>query len=59
MVRQTDSRVYSSMKRETLYMTIPKALAQDSACPVKDGDKVTITIDGDRLIIEKKKGGED
>ncbi len=35
------------------YIAVSAKLARDSAFPFEKGDKLAITIDGDRLIVEK------
>jgi hypothetical protein len=45
------SRLFASGTANTLYATIPAQLVTDSQFPFDADDLVTITIDGDRLII--------
>lgn len=38
------------------YIAVSAKLARDSQFPFKKGDKLAITIDGDRLIVERARG---
>lgn len=35
------------------FIYVPTELARDSQFPFKPGEKVTVTIDGKRLVVEK------
>lgn len=51
MVTTHSSRIFRSGDATTLYVTIPAELVSDSQFPFDVDDRVTVTIDGDRLII--------
>lgn len=58
MVLTGKGKVTGHPKARSLYILIPSKIATDSQCPFKRGDYVTITIEGNKVIIEKDKGGE-
>ena len=39
-------------------IVVPRDISKDSAFPYKANERVTITIDGERLIIERIREGE-
>lgn len=39
-----------------IFIYIPKDVAADTAFPFKTGEDVTVTIEGNKLIIEKRAG---
>lgn len=45
------SRLFTSGDATTLYATIPAALVADSQFPFDADDPVTVSIDGDSLVI--------
>jgi antitoxin component of MazEF toxin-antitoxin module len=49
--------VYKHTKGNTLYVSIPSKMAQDSVFPVKEGDQVEIVWDKDleAIVIKPKK----
>ena len=51
MVLQGETRIYTSGSRHSIY--IPSGLINDSAFPFAIGDKLTIRIENDRIIVEK------
>lgn len=51
MTTTQDSRIFASGPATTLYVTIPARLASDSQFPFEVDDDVTITIDGEKLVI--------
>jgi virulence-associated protein VagC len=51
MTTSHPSRLFASGTANTLYATIPAQLVTDSQFPFDADDLVTVTIDGDRLII--------
>ena len=53
MVLKAKSQLIPHKKAKTLYLTIPSAIANDSAFPFKPGQKVKIRIKGKKLIVEK------
>lgn len=54
------SRIFPSGDATTLYVTIPAADLSASQFPFDADDDVTITIDGDRLIMtEANEGGDE
>jgi hypothetical protein len=56
-VLSTEATVYKHTKGNTLYVSIPSKLAQDSAFPIKEGDAVEIEWDQDlkAIVIKPKK----
>lgn len=58
MVTTKPSRIFASGNATTLYVTIPSQIVSDSQFPFEADDEVTITIDGDQLLIshESKEG---
>ena len=56
-VLSTQATVYKHTKGNTLYVSIPSKMAQDSAFPVKEGDQVEIVWDKDleAIVIRPKK----
>ena len=51
-----EAKVFKHGKAQTLYVTIPSAMAQDSAFTIKEGDVVEIKWDKDEdaVIIRRK-----
>lgn len=51
-----EAKIYKHPKAETLYLTIPSKVAQDSAFIFKKGDQVKITFDPEKkaIIVESK-----
>lgn len=45
------SRIFEAGDATTLYVTIPAGIVSDSQFPFTADDAVTVTIDGDRLLI--------
>lgn len=45
------SRLFANGTASTLYVTIPAQLVADSQFPFVIDDPITVTIDGDRLVI--------
>ena len=56
-VLATEATVYKHTKGNTLYVSIPSKMAQDSAFPVKEGDQVEIVWDKslEAIVIRPKK----
>jgi antitoxin component of MazEF toxin-antitoxin module len=56
-VLATEATVYKHTKGNTLYVSIPSKMAQDSAFPIKEGDAVEIVWDKDlgAIVIKAKK----
>ncbi len=56
-VLSTEATVYKHTKGNTLYVSIPSKLAQDSQFPIKEGDEVAIEWDPDQraIVIRPKK----
>jgi antitoxin component of MazEF toxin-antitoxin module len=54
MVTTQHSRIFASGHATTLYVTIPSQIVNDSQFPFEADDEVTITIDGDRLLISRE-----
>lgn len=59
MTTSHQSRVFASGNATTLYVTIPAQIVSDSQFPFKTDDEVTVTIDGDNLLITPTKDGDD
>ena len=57
MVLATEATVYKHTKGNTLYVSIPSKMAQDSAFPIKEGDAVEIVWNPDlkAIVIKPKK----
>lgn len=51
MTLQGKGRVFSSGEAETLYVSIPSAVATDSAFPFEEGETVTVSIEGDEVRV--------
>lgn len=51
MTLQGTGRVFSSGEAETLYVSIPSAVATDSAFPFEEGETVTVSIEGDEVRV--------
>lgn len=51
MTTSHSSRLFASGTASTLYATIPAEIVTDSQFPFEADDAITVTIDGDRLII--------
>jgi hypothetical protein len=54
MVLEGETKIYKSNGRRSIY--IPAGLIHDSAFPFKNGEPLSIWVEGQRVIIEKKKG---
>jgi hypothetical protein len=50
-----ESKVFKHGIAQTLYVSIPAKVASDSKCPIKLGDVVKVTIEGDRMTLEPKR----
>lgn len=48
------SRIFRSGDATTLYVTIPAEVVSDSQFPFDADQAVTVTIDGDELIVSKR-----
>ena len=53
------SRLFASGHANTLYATIPAQVVTDSQFPFEVDDNITVTIEGDRLIITAAVDTED
>lgn len=53
MALKARSKLIPHPTAKTLYLTIPSAIANDSAFPFKPGQKVTILIKGKKLIVDR------
>ena len=51
MVDTHPSRIFASGDATTLYVTIPAQVVADSQFPFEPDDDVSVSIDGNRLII--------
>lgn len=47
------SKLCKNVRAKTLYLTIPASVVDDSAFPFKNGERVTVRIEYERLIVEK------
>jgi hypothetical protein len=56
MVLEGETKIYKSNGRRSLY--IPAGLINDSAFPFKNGEPLSIRVEGERVIIEKAKKGK-
>jgi len=52
MPLEAKSKLFKHKKAETLYLTLPARLSNDSAFPFEAGEEVEIKIKNKRLIIE-------
>lgn len=52
MALQGKGTIYQHVKGK-MYVYIPATVRDDSTFPFKPGEKVTVTIDGDKLIVKK------
>jgi len=43
----------------TVAVRLPKTLVQDSAFPLKVGDKVHVKVDGDKIVIKQMLNNDD
>ncbi len=59
MATTETSRIFKSGDANTLYVTIPAAVASDSQFPFEAEEKVIVEIDGDRLLITRMSGVEE
>jgi hypothetical protein len=55
MTNITKTKIYKVNSRHTIYL--PKDFVSDSTFPFRVGEKLTLRIDGEKIIIEKNKGG--
>ena len=53
MVKENSGRFGMASRGNTGIIYIPADIVKDSTFPLQDGDQVRITIDKDRLIIER------
>lgn len=51
MATSKPSRIFKSGDATTLYLTIPAQIVSDSQFPFESDDRVSVTIDGDRLVV--------
>ena len=58
-MKSGESKLYKHPKAATLYVTIPSDVVKDSTFPFQAGDRVTVEIHGQSLMImfPKKKHG--
>jgi len=52
MALQGKGTIYQHVKGK-MYVYIPATVRDDSTFPFKPGEKVTVSIDGNRLVVEK------
>ena len=55
MVKEGEGTLTPVGRARTRYLVIPAAVASDSAFPFRDGQRVRIAIEGERLVVTKKK----
>ena len=57
-VLASEATVYKHTKGNTLYVSIPSKMAQDSGFPIKEGEKVDIVWNEElkAIVISPKKG---
>ena len=53
MTLKGQSTAFKHGRAATLYLTLPSMLAQDSKCPIKEGDNVEVEIRGEYVIFHK------
>lgn len=54
MALQGKGSIYQHVKGK-MYVYIPASVRDDSQFPFEPGEKVKVSIDGDRVIVEKEK----
>lgn len=54
MTLQETGRLFHNGEAKTLFMSIPSAVASDSAFPFEEDDDVVVRIHDDRLVIERE-----
>jgi hypothetical protein len=59
MVTTHPSRIFASGDATTLYVTIPAQIVADSQFPFETDDDVSVTVDGDRLVVTDAADGAD
>lgn len=52
MALQDKGSIYQHVKGK-MFVYVPASVRDDSQFPFKPGEKVTVTIDGKRLVVEK------
>jgi hypothetical protein len=57
MVKESHTKIHKVGSRHTIYLQ--KSLVEDSAFPFKVGEILVVKIDGDKLIIERTRGGKE
>jgi len=55
MVLEADSKVYSRGDAKTLHVVVPADVVVDSQFPFKDGDRVHVKVEGDRIVVTRIK----
>lgn len=58
MVDTHPSRIFASGDATTLYVTIPAQVVADSQFPFEPDDDVSVTIEGNRLIVTEERTEE-
>jgi hypothetical protein len=58
MVTENSGVFATASRGKTGIIYVPSDLTKDSAWPFKDGERLSIRIEGERLIIEKGKKGK-
>ncbi len=55
MVKENSGRFGMASKGQTGIVYVASGIVKDSTFPFTDGDRLTIRIEGSRLIVEKKR----
>lgn len=56
MTTAHSSRIFASGDATTLYVTIPAGVVTDSQFPFEADDEVTVSIEGDRIVVTAAAG---
>lgn len=54
MTLQETGRLFRNGEARTLFMSIPSAIARDSAFPFDEEDDVIVRVHDDRLVIQRE-----
>lgn len=54
MTLEETGRLFRNGKARTLFMSIPSAVARDSAFPFEEEDDVIVRVHDDRLVIHRE-----
>ena len=53
MTLKGQSTAFKHGRAATLYLTLPSMLAQDSKCPIREGDNIEVEIRGEYILFRK------